>query len=144
MATVEYLDVTDAGHLHLPGDDRVFVFGSNLAGLHGAGAARYAKRHLCAYTGQGEGLMPDEKDPMCYALPTKDRQIVTLPLLEIRRNVMRFLDVAASRPGLVFFVSKVGCGLAGCDEVDIAQMFNGAPGNCDLPPGWRQLAQQLI
>lgn len=121
------------------GSGMVFVFGSNRAGIHGAGAALFARRHLGALRGVGEGPMPDERNPRCYALPTKDlirKTLRPLPLDQIAAHVLTFRVFALSRPDLTFYVTRVGCGLAGYTDVDIAPLFRGAPVNCDLPEGW--------
>lgn len=117
--------------IFVPGPDRVFVFGSNLAGIHGGGAARTARELYGAVWGQGQGLQGSS-----YALPTKDERIETLPLGAIAEHVARFLDFARSRPDITFFVTRVGCGLAGYTDEDIAPLFRGAPKNCELPHGW--------
>jgi hypothetical protein len=123
----------DPKHEHKAGDARVFVFGSNLLGIHGAGAARYALNELGAEWGAGEGLMGTS-----YALPTCYRpgEPVTLPELAV--YVDNFVNFARSHPELQFFVSKVGCGLAGIDEVLVKHVFQqfDVPENCDMPPGW--------
>lgn len=121
---------------YIMGSGKVFVFGSNRAGVHGKGAALYAKKHLGALPGKGEGPMPTDRNPSCYALPTKDEVIVTLPLVDIGKHVESFLQYAASRPDLQFFVTRVGCGLAGYKDEDIAPFFKEAPQNCELPEGW--------
>ena len=106
----------------------IFVFGSNLAGRHGKGAALYAREHHGAVYGQGIGLQGSS-----YAVPTKDARIRTLPLDQIRRYVDDFKAFAASRTDLVFQVTAIGCGLAGYTPADIAPLFRGAPRNCTLP-----------
>ena len=106
----------------------IFVFGSNLAGRHGKGAALYAREHHGAIYGQGIGLQGSS-----YAIPTKDAQIRTLPLHQIRRHVDDFKAFAASRPDLVFQVTAIGCGLAGYTPADIAPLFRDVPRNCTLP-----------
>lgn len=122
---------------HTPDNPAVFVFGSNLAGIHGAGAALYASRDLGAVRTIGEGPMPEPSHPRCYALPTKGRYLRPLPLIVIGSHVWRFLRYAHIRDDLRFYVSPVGCGLAGYTAASIAPMFVGAPSNCDLPEGWR-------
>ncbi len=99
----------------------VFVFGSNLAGRHGKGAALVAMRQHGAERGVGEGLKGNS-----YALPTKDRQIKTLPLDTIREHVGTFLSVARQRSDLPFMVTAIGCGLAGYEPREIAPMFEPA------------------
>jgi len=106
----------------------IFVFGSNLAGRHGKGAALYARQYHGAIYGQGVGLQGSS-----YAIPTKDAQIRTLPLNQIQQHVDDFNTFAASRPDLTFQVTPIGCGLAGYKPDQIAPMFKGAPTNCILP-----------
>lgn len=109
--------------------DPVFVFGSNLAGRHGAGAALWAAQNRGAVYGVGEGRMGNS-----YALPTKDRTIRTLPLEYIERySVGNFLAYACAHPELTFQLTPVGCGLAGYTPSEIAPMFKGAPSNVILP-----------
>ena len=110
----------------------IFVFGSNLAGIHGAGAALYARRHYRAELGVGGGMTGDS-----YAIPTKDRFIYTLPLGIIKMHVDDFINFAVNNPKLNFKVTKIGCGLANYSETDIAPLFKNAPDNCYLPDGWR-------
>ncbi len=46
-------------------EDEVFVFGSNLAGMHAGGAARVAYERFGAVMGQGVGMQGQS-----YAIPT--------------------------------------------------------------------------
>jgi len=102
----------------------VFVFGANLAGRHGAGAAWDAwKKHVAIY-GQGEGHQGNS-----YAIPTKDERLRTLPLSDIARYVNDFKRFAANHPELTFKVTRVGCGLAGYTDSEIAPMFRGCSDN---------------
>lgn len=105
----------------------IFVFGSNLAGRHGAGAARYAALHCGAVYGEGEGLHGQS-----YALPTMDAQIRPLPLDAIARHVATFLAFASTHPELSFLVTAIGCGLGGKNASDIAPLFAGATENVFL------------
>lgn len=114
-------------------DGEIFVFGSNLAGRHGAGAARSAIRYHGAVYGRGIGLQGRS-----YAIPTKDFELKTLPLPRIQANVEDFLAYAERHPELVFRVTRVGCGLAGYADKQIAPMFEKAPENCRLPGEWRK------
>lgn len=113
---------------------RVFVFGSNLAGRHGKGAALFARQHHGAVYGQGIG-----RQGASYAIPTKDASLRTLPLDTIRQHVADFLAYANTHRACVFQVTAIGTGLAGYKHEDIAPMFKGAPNNCQLPPEWRDL-----
>ncbi len=114
--------------------DAIFVFGSNLAGIHGAGAARYASIYKGAIWGQGEGFQGRS-----YAIPTKDRNIRTISLEEIRLYVTRFIRFAGDGilNGVTFAVTAIGTGLAGYKHEQIAPMFKHAPDNCFMPPEWK-------
>lgn len=117
-----------------PSAGQVFVFGSNLSGIHGGGAARAAHQHYGAEWGVAEGLTGDS-----YALPTVQRGIAgLLSLAEISAAVDRFVAFAQRNPETQFFVTRVGCVLAGHRDSDIAPMFAGAPLNCSLPQPWAQ------
>lgn len=110
----------------------VFVFGSNLAGQHGKGAALCALRSHGAIYGQGVGRQGNS-----YAIPTKDAHLRTLPLDRIAEYVAEFLEYARQNPDVDFEVTKIGCGLAGYKEAAIKPMFKGASLNCKLPDQWR-------
>jgi hypothetical protein len=111
----------------------VFVFGSNESGIHGAGAALEARRFWGAIPGVGFGLMGH-----CFAIPTKDWQINTLPLEIIAFYVGRFIVYTHVHPHKSFLVTPIGTGLAGYRHNQIAPMFKGASANCTLPPEWRE------
>lgn len=117
----------------LPTDGSIFVFGSNMAGIHGAGAAKVAKQKFGAEPHVGEGLRGQS-----YAIPTKDGNIQTLPLGRIKKSVNYFLQVARNNEMRSYFVTRIGCGLAGYEDADIAPMFNGAPGNCSFAKQWEK------
>ena len=110
-----------------------FVFGSNLAGVHGAGAALYARKHHGAIYGQGIGLQGNS-----YGIPTKDEYIRTLPIREITLYVDQFIEFAKQNYEMTFEVTRVGCGLAGYTDIQIAPLFKNAPSNCILPTEWEQ------
>lgn len=97
---------------------RIFVFGSNLAGIHGRGAARDAKVHYGAKIGQGWGLHGKS-----YAIPTKSHTLVPLSLPIIRGYVDDFIRFVWHSQRMQFNVTKVGCGLAGYKDEEIAPMF---------------------
>ena len=112
-----------------------FVFGSNEAGRHGKGAALTAKNCFGAVYGQGEG-----EQGKSYAIGTKDASLRSLPLDEIRGNVRIFLQHAKNHPHKIFAVSRVGCGLAGYRDEEIAPMFKGNPSNVYfLEKRWKEL-----
>lgn len=129
MPSTHYPPTLNDGH-------HVFVFGSNLAGRHGAGAAWQAKRHWGAVTGVGTGLAGHS-----YAIPTKDIRLRTLPLAAIKTSVTGFLTYTANFPNLIFLVTRVGCGLAGYSDADIAPLFKGAPANVKLPVEWLDIME---
>lgn len=110
----------------------VFVFGSNEAGIHGAGAALFAYNKRGARYGFGYGHSGDS-----FAIPTKNEDIRTLPLDIINAYVCGFLAYATGKRKLKFMVTRIGCGLAGYTDADIAPMFVGAPLNCIFDEKWR-------
>jgi hypothetical protein len=110
----------------------IFVFGSNLAGVHGAGAARVAHQKHGAIWGQGKGMAGNS-----YAIPTKDGKIVSLPLKSIQFYVGEFLIHAIKNPQSQFQVTCIGCGLAGFQHYEIAPMFVNAPENCYFDTEWK-------
>lgn len=112
----------------LRNSNQIFVFGSNLAGRHGAGSAKEAWANHGALWGRGVGRSGNS-----YAIPTKDAQLKTLPLHKIEPYVEEFVEYAREHPELIFNVVAIGCGLAGCKPEQIAPMFKGAPSNCNLP-----------
>ena len=108
---------------------RIFVFGSNLAGRHGKGAAKHARKYFGAIYGQGEGLQGRS-----YAIPTKDENLTRLSLDAIATHVAIFIEFALCHPELQFEVTAIGCGLAGYAPKDIAWMFDlPVPRNVHLP-----------
>ena len=118
-----------------PEEVYVFVFGSNLNGWHGAGAAREARELYGAKWGQGIGPQGSS-----YAIPTKGRLLNTLPLEIIQIHIDYFLVYAKEHPDVMFFVTRVGCGLAGYKDEEIAPMFKNAPDNVQFQePSWRQI-----
>lgn len=117
----------------------IFVFGSNLAGRHGAGAARHAVMYWGAKYNRGEG-----RQGYAYAIPTKDGVLNTLPLDHIEMYVKNFIHYAKLYPQLDFQTTAIGCGLAGLKPEQIAPMFKDAPPNVHLPLGWRELAASSL
>lgn len=112
----------------------VFVFGSNLAGIHGAGAAHFAHRKCGAKWGQGVGLAGNS-----YAIPTKDENIQTMELDQIRPYIHQFIDFAHNRNSLLFFLTPIGCGLAGHKQEDIMGIIRekDVPMNVVFSKDWR-------
>lgn len=106
----------------------VFVFGSNLAGRHGKGAALDAVRQWGAIRGRGIGMQGRS-----YAIPTKDASLEPLPLPAIAKHVAVFLAFAEQHPEHLFQVTAIGTGLAGYSAAEIAPMFEGHTINVHLP-----------
>lgn len=101
--------------------NEVFVFGSNEAGIHGAGAAHAAFKFFGAVWGQGFGFQGST-----FAIPTKNWKIETLDLHDIAFYVSRFIEFAKGQPKMTFYVTKIGCGLAGLEVKDVALFFYNA------------------
>ena len=93
--------------------DEVFVFGSNLAGMHGGGAAYVAFRQFGAVMGCGVGLRGQS-----YAIPTMLGGVET-----IKPYVDKFIAFAKEHPELFFYVTRIGCGIAGFRDKEIAPLF---------------------
>ena len=93
--------------------DEVFVFGSNLAGMHGGGAAYIAFRKFGAVMGCGVGLRGQS-----YAIPTMQGGVET-----IKPYVDEFIAFAKEHPELFFYVTRIGCGIAGFRDKEIAPLF---------------------
>ncbi len=113
--------------------DAVWVFGSNLAARHGGGAAALAERSYGASRKIAEGMSGKS-----YAIPTKDLEIETLPLDVIKPAVDRFIAHAKAHPKTEFFMTRIGCVLAGYTDAEIAPMFKGAPVNINFPEEWKK------
>lgn len=96
--------------------DEIFVFGSNLAGMHGGGAARLAYQRFGAVWGQGVGLQGQS-----YAIPTMQGGVET-----IQPYVDEFIEFAKQHPQLKFLVTEIGCGIAGFSPSEIAPLFEQA------------------
>jgi hypothetical protein len=111
--------------------DRVFVFGSNLSGRHGKSAALEARKYHGAIYGQGVGLQGRS-----YAIPTKDAGLKPLSLLLIESYVEDFVAFTLKNSNLSFYVTPVGCGLAGYQHWQIAPLFSQA-NNCLFPLVWK-------
>ncbi len=122
----------------------VFVFGSNEAGIHGAGAAKHAyefhaAEHGLGFGPQAEGSDDPDRNAYSFSIPTKDKQINTLPLDKIEEYVKRFIGYAIYHPDFTFNITRIGCGLAGYRDEDIAPMFRSAPSNCILPEEFKKI-----
>ena len=94
-------------------ENEIFVFGSNLEGMHGGGAARLAYEKFGAIWGQGVGLQGQS-----YGIPTMHGGIDA-----IKPYVDEFIGFAKSHPELTFLVTRIGCGIAGFRDEEIAPLF---------------------
>ena len=110
-------------------ENEIFVFGSNLQGMHGGGAAYTAFKKFGAAMGCGVGHRGQS-----YAIPTMHGGVE-----DIRPYVDEFIRYASEHPELFFYVTRVGCGIAGFKDREIAPLFAEARGlaNVCLPKGWR-------
>ena len=97
-------------------DGEIFVFGSNLAGHHGGGAAWIAMKKFGAIWGQGVGLQGNS-----YGIPTMQGGVET-----IQPYVKEFIEFALQHPELRFLVTRIGCGIAGFTDDEIAPLFEKA------------------
>lgn len=98
------------------GEDEVFVFGSNLAGRHSGGAAKVARQKFGAIMGQGVGMQGQS-----YAIPTMQGGVET-----IRPYVDEFIELAREWDQTTFYVTRIGCGIAGFSDEEIAPLFDEA------------------
>lgn len=137
-----YKDVYELLNDQKPVKMPVYVFGSNLAGRHGAGAAKVASTLYGAKNGVGSGPQGN-----AYGIPTKDEQLQPLTLDQVTDNIGKFMAYAQNTPTREFEVARVGCGLAGFRDADISAIFREqiemyGLENVHLPMTWRPKAQQ--
>lgn len=119
--------------------EKIFVFGSNLAGRHGAGAAKYALKYCGAVYGNPKG-----RQGFSYAIPTKNEFLKPLKVFEIQEFVDQFIEYAKSNPELKFYITRIGTGLAGFSDKEIAPLFKNCPANCELHPIWLEIIKNCI
>lgn len=103
-------------------ENEIFVFGSNLDGHHYGGAARIAEEKFGAIFGQGVGLQGQS-----YAIPTMHGGVDV-----IKPYVDEFIEFAKQHPELTFLVTRIGCGIAGFKDSEIAPLFKGALGMANI------------
>lgn len=117
------------------GENEIFVFGSNLAGCHAGGAARIARIIFGAKMGQGVGLQGQS-----YAIPTMQGGVDT-----IKQYVDEFIGFAKTHPELRFYVTRIGCGIAGFKDEEIAPLFADALGveNITLPKSFADVLESI-
>lgn len=124
-------------HITELAEGQIFVFGSNAEGHHDGGAAHFALERFGAKYGQGRGLQGRS-----YAIPTMSGS-----LQEIAREVEEFILFADQHPELTFLVTRIGCGIAGYSDLDIAPLFANAYSlpNVYLPAEfWKVLNYKFI
>ncbi len=117
-------------------ENEIFVFGSNLAGRHGAGAAKLALDKFGAIYGQGEGLQGRS-----YAFPTLDHKLKKFrkPEISLTFSIGALYGSCFKYPNLTFLLTKVGTGLAGYSEEYMKKLFKEIdyrPDNLVFPEGW--------
>lgn len=112
--------------------DTYFVFGSNLGGNHGAGAARHAFMNYGAEMGVGSGYTGRS-----YAIPTKYKNYKVIPLEEIIPSINAFIERTV-KDQFRFILSRVGCGLAGYTDEQIAPLFEGIGKNVIISYRWAE------
>lgn len=122
-----------------PNEEWCFVFGSNERGIHGAGSALVAREKYGAVLGNGKGFSPNE---LSYALPTKNANLLTLSLNKIEVYVKSFIEVTHKYPEKKFWVTAVGCGLAGYSHSQMAVLFKDCNTNCSFPIEWRTYLEE--
>lgn len=115
-------------------ENEIFVFGSNLAGYHGGGAARIARENFGAVWGQGVGLQGQS-----YAIPTMQGGVET-----IKPYVDEFIDFARTHAQYTFLVTRIACGIAGFRPSEIAPLFANAIDveNVILPEDFVEVIQE--
>ena len=125
VASTSYRPVFTPDKINRLKYDEIFVFGSNLRGIHAGGAARVAVERFGAIMGQGVGLQGQS-----YAIPTMQGGVET-----IKPYVNDFIRFAKEHKSLVFYITRIGCGIAGFKDEEIAPLFSEARGikNIILP-----------
>lgn len=114
--------------------NQVFVFGSNSAGEHVGGAAKYAKDNFGAMNGEGEGLTG-----RCYAFPTLTGRFEQRLDMDLRRSRDKFFQTARALPEKQFLMTAVGTGIAGYAPEYMKALFSNPPANVVLPE-WQSKA----
>ena len=118
----------------LPLKGWIFCYGSNYQGRHGKGAAKVAMQKFGAKYGIGEGHVGDS-----YGIPTVGNNLSKLTLDQIKPAIHRFVKYVKANPDLNFFLTRVGCQLAGHKDKEIAPLFKDLIGNLNVsfPINWK-------
>lgn len=134
--TYQYHDETIIKSL---ADNTVFVFGSNLAGTHAGGAAKTALLHFGAVIGAGRGWSGQS-----YAIPTMNEHLQQMPLSQIQHYIEDFKIYTKNHPKIKYFITSVGCGVAGYKVEEIAPMFKGISKNVIFPISFRPFVEKTL
>jgi hypothetical protein len=133
---VKYKYTTTPENIKTLKKHEIIVFGSNLNGNHVGGLAKVCKDKFGAQEGAGEGLTGQ-----CYSFPTLDKNMKKVSLKDFEKSIDTFIKVANENTMKIFFVTKLGCGIAGFNEEEIKELWNkrnDVSANIILPQGWRK------
>ena len=120
-------------------EDTIFVFGSNMAGTHAGGAAKTAHLHFGAMKGVGRGWSGQS-----FAIPTMNEHLQQMPLSQIQHYIDDFKIYTKNHPKSKYFVTSVGCGVAGYKVEEIAPMFKGISHNVIFPASFRPFVEKAL
>lgn len=120
-------------------ENTIFVFGSNLAGTHQGGAAKIALQHFGAMKGAGRGWSGQS-----YAIPTMNEHLQQMPLSQIEHYIEDFKIYTKNHPKNTYFITAVGCGVAGYKVEEIAPMFKGISKNVIFPESFRPFVEKTL
>ncbi|MFW1799158.1 hypothetical protein ACG9YX_03845 [Acinetobacter nematophilus] len=120
-------------------EDTVFVFGSNLAGTHQGGAAKTAHLYFGATKGVGRGWAGQS-----FAIPTMNEHLQQMPLSQIQHYIDDFKIYAKNHPKIKYFITSIGCGVAGYKVEEIAPMFKGIARNVIFPASFRPFVEKTL
>lgn len=120
-------------------EDTVFVFGSNMAGQHAGGAARTALEHFGAMQGVGRGWSGQS-----YAIPTMNEHLQQMPLSQIQHYIDDFKIYTKNHAKMTYFITSIGCGVAGYKTEEIAPMFKGISHNVIFPHSFRPFVEKAL
>ncbi len=120
-------------------EDTIFVFGSNMAGTHQGGAAKTALLHFGATKGVGRGWAGQS-----FAIPTMNEHLQQMPLSQIQHYIDDFKIYTKNHPKMKYFITSVGCGVAGYKVEEIAPMFKGVSRNVIFPVSFRPFVEKTL
>lgn len=117
----------------------IFVFGSNLAGTHAGGAAKIALNYFGAVKGSGRGWSGQS-----YAIPTMNEHLQQMPLSQIQHYIDDFKIYTRNHLNTTYFITSIGCGVAGYKVAEIAPMFKGISKNVIFPISFRPFVERTL